>query len=123
MTEIIVRTKTELDAARKNKAELIIIEGDLAGRVRKSKKIAYAGTGTVAVISASVVASLATSPVTGGASLSFLAPVAALTGFEITAIAAVCFLGVGLIVALFKEYDEIEFDAKNMRLVLKRKQS
>ncbi len=117
MSEVLVRTKSELDEARKNKVSIIIIEGELAGKVKKSKKIAYAGTGAIAAITAAVAAA----PFTGGVSMLAAAPVAALTGFEIAAIIAVCFIGVGLLVALFKDYEEIEFDGKRQRLVLKRK--
>ncbi len=118
MNEVLVRTKSELEAARKNKASLIIIEGELAGKVKKSKKITYAGAGTITLIAAAVAAA----PVTGGLSMLAAAPVAALTGFEIAAIVAVCFVGVGLIVALFKDYEEIEFDGRKARMVLKRRQ-
>ncbi len=119
MNEVIVTTKSELEVARKNKASVIIIEGELAGKVKKSKKIAYASGGTITLIGAAVVAA----PVTGGLSMFAAAPVAALTGFEIAAIIAVCFVGVGLLVALFKDYEEVEFDGSRSRLVLKRKQS
>ncbi|MGL5475707.1 MAG: hypothetical protein ACRDBZ_14055 [Citrobacter braakii] len=118
MQKVVVRTKSELDAARKNKVDFITIEGELAGKVKKSKKIAYAGAGTITLIAAAVVAA----PVTGGLSMFAAAPVAALTGFEIATIIAVCFVGVGLIVALFKDYEEVEFDGSKARLVLKRKQ-
>lgn len=118
MSEVIVRTKNELAQAKKNNASVIIIEGELANNVKKSKRIAYAGTGTIAAITAAVAAA----PFTGGLSTVAAISVATLTGFEIAAIAAVCFVGVGLLVALFKDYEEIEFDGKKKRLVLKRKQ-
>lgn len=35
MTEVLVKTKSELDAARKNKSSIIIIEGELAKKVKK----------------------------------------------------------------------------------------
>ncbi|WP_350260774.1 hypothetical protein AAF463_11435 [Pantoea sp. BJ2] len=119
MNEVLVRTKSELDAARKNKSSMIIIEGELAKKVKKSKKIAYAGVGTLGVIGVAIAAV----PVTGGMSMFAAAPVAALTGFEIAAILAACFVGLGLLVALFKDYEEVEFDGKKLRMVLKRKQS
>lgn len=119
MTKVVVRTKSELDAARKNKSSMIIIEGELASKVKKSKKIAYAGAGTLATIGAAI----AVAPMSGGLSMFAATGVAALTGFEIAAIIAACALGIGLIVALFKDYEEIEFDGKNLRMVLKRKQN
>ncbi len=118
MSEVIVRTKSELDAARKSKASFIVIEGELAAKVKKSKRIAYASAGTIAVITAAIAAT----PITGGLSMLALAPTAALTGFETAAIIAACFVGLGLLIALFKDYEEIEFDGSKLRMVLKRKQ-
>lgn len=121
MSEVIVRTKSELDVARKSKASFIVIEGELAAKVKKSKRIAYASAGTIAVITAAI-AAIAATPITGGLSMLALAPTAALTGFETAAIIAACFVGLGLLIALFKDYEEIEFDGSKLRMVLKRKQ-
>ncbi|SEM49259.1 hypothetical protein SAMN04487857_102269 [Pseudomonas sp. ok272] len=49
------------------------------------------------------------------------APVAALTGFEIAAIIAAASLGLGLIIALFKDYEEVSCEPG--KLVLKKKQA
>lgn len=117
MSEVVVRTKSELETAKNNKAEVIIVEGELASKLKKSKKIAYASTATIALISAAAV----TVPATGGFSLVGLVPLATLSGIEIAGIIAIIFLGVGFLVALFKDYEEIDFDAKSLRLKLKRK--
>lgn len=123
MQEVVVRTKSELDAARKNKAELIIIEGDLAAKVKRGKKVAYASGTAITVLTVTLAATTATAPVTGGLSYFAAAPVAAMTGFEIATIIAVCFIGLSLLIALFKDYEELEFSSGKNRMILKRKQS
>lgn len=60
-------------------------------------------------------------PFTGGISAVGLVPIAAMTGLEIAAIIAAASLGLALIIAIFKEYEEIEYG--NGRLVLKKKRS
>lgn len=123
MQEVVVRTKSELDTARKNKAELIIIEGDLAAKVKRGKKVAYASGTAITVLTITLAATTATAPVTGGLSYIAAAPVAAMTGFEIATIIAVCFIGLSLLIALFKDYEELEFSSGKKRMILKRKQS
>lgn len=60
-------------------------------------------------------------PLTGGLSMFAAAPVAALTGLEIAAIIAAASVGLALIIALFKDYEEVSYDAG--KLVLKKRQS
>lgn len=115
MDQVIVRTKAELERAQENKVGIIRIEGDLANKVRKGKTVAKASGVTIAAVAAA----LAATPFTGGLSMVGLAPVAALTGFEIAAIIAAASIGIALIVAVFKDYEEIE--AGDGKLVLRRR--
>jgi thiamine monophosphate synthase len=112
ITSRTVSTKAELESAKDSKVDEIIVVGDLANDLKKSKKIAYAGAGTIAVLTAA----LAATPFTGGLSAVGLIPVAAMTGFEVAAIIIAFSIGVALIVAVFKDYDEIEYENGRMRL-------
>ena len=76
----------------------------------------------MAAISVSI-GGVATAPATGGLSLGFTAvsagTTATITGLEIATIIFISTMGIGLIIALFKEYEEIEFS--NGRMVLRKK--
>lgn len=115
MGRVIVRTKAELERAQESKAEFICVEGDFANKVRKGKTVAKASGVTITLVAAA----LAATPFTGGLSMVGLAPVAALTGFEIAAIIAAASIGIALLVAVFKDYEEIE--AGDGKLVLRRR--
>ena len=110
-----VSTKYELESAKNDGADEITVIGELADKLHKAKKIAYVGAGTLAVLTAA----LAAAPFTGGFSMVGFAPVAVLTGLEIAAIIAAASVGLALIIAVFKGYDEIEYS--NGKLVLKKK--
>jgi hypothetical protein len=110
-----VSTKSELESAKDSKVDEIIVIGDLANDLKKSKKIAYASAGTIAILTAAIAAT----PFTGGLSAIGLIPVAAMTGFEVAAIIVAVSIGITLIIAVFKDYDEIEYE--NGRMILKKK--
>ncbi|WP_244834935.1 hypothetical protein [Clostridium sp. BJN0001] len=65
------------------------------------------------------------SPFTAGTSLGIsalaAAPVVITTGASIPAIILASSLGIGFIIAIFRDYDEIEFDAFKPKIILKRK--
>lgn len=115
MRVVTVRTKAELESAKNAGCEQIIVEGSLADKLKTSKKIAMAGGITIALLGTA----LAAIPFTGGLSVAAFAPVAALTGFEIAAIIVAASLGLSLIIALFKDYEEISYE--NGKLVLKKR--
>ncbi|WP_273837671.1 hypothetical protein [Providencia rettgeri] len=119
MSEVIVKTKDELERAKNNKAEYILIKGELATKVKRGKTVAKASGITLTLISAALATALATAPVTGGLSFAAAAPIAAMSGFEIAAIIAAASIGISLLVAVFKDYEEIE--ASNGTLKLKRR--
>lgn len=116
MRSITVTTKEELKSAKDNGYENIIVQGTLANDLKKAKKIALAGSVTIGVLGAA----LAAIPFTGGLSIAAAVPIATLTGLEIAAIIIASSLGLALIIALFKDYEEISFEEK--KLVLKKKQ-
>jgi len=115
VSQVTVRTKSELESARVQGIEKIIVEGSLANKLKNSKRIAYVGGGTIAVLTAAIAAA----PFTGGVSFLAAAPIAALTGLEISAIIAVSAVGITLVIAVFKGYEEIEYS--DGRLILRKK--
>lgn len=110
-----VTTKNALILAKKQGVDEIVVTGSLAKKLDTVKKIATAGTAVIALITTA----LGAMPFTGGLSAFAAAPVAAMTGFEIAAIITAVSLGIGLIVALFRDYEEISF--LNDKLVLRKK--
>lgn len=120
---IIVRTKEELKKAIDLKYTEIIAKGDLAKKLKKSKSITKLSTKTLKILTVALGAGVLASPLTGGTSLGVslasLVPISTLTGIEVAAIVASSFLGIALIIAVFKEYEEIEYSKG--KLVLRKK--
>ena len=116
-----VRTKQELDAAMKSGVEEIVVEGELAKHVKNGKRVRTIGAGTLAVLGAAIGAS----PFTGGLSLAIAAPIAASTGLALAVVIAAVFVGLAILIALWKEYEEISFGYFDgeLRLVLRKKQA
>lgn len=98
----------------------IAIEGPLAEKIHKSRMITKLGIGGLASLGA-IVAALGLMPVTVGVSGIAAAPVAALSGLEIATVIAVATMGLGLLIALFKDYEEIEFSTTPPKLKLRKK--
>lgn len=116
----IVTTKQELEAAKERGDEEIIVNGELADKLKKAKRITTVGTGALSVLVASMGVATVAAPATGGLSFFAAAPAAALTGIEIAAIIAASAVGLALLIAVFKDYEEISYS--NGRLVLKKRQ-
>ncbi len=122
-----VTTKEELKAAQSKGVDEIIVVGKLAGQLKLAKKVALLSTATLAALGVFLttvtVTTTVTAPMTGG--MSYLAaapvvvPVAAMTGVEVAAIIAASFLGLALILAIYKDYEEISYESG--RLVLRKK--
>ena len=72
-----------------------------------------------AVALAALFASVTLAHATGGLTLGVAASAATLSGFEIATIIFVSLLGVGAVLAIWKDYDEIEMD--HGRIKIKRK--
>jgi hypothetical protein len=129
MTITEVSTKKELEEAKRNKPDKIIVTGELANKLKKSKKILKIGAVGLTVLSASgalVIGGIAAAPATMGISASamfFTAPAAvavgAISGVDIAAIITASSIGIALIIAIFKGYNEIEFSPG--KLVLRKK--
>jgi hypothetical protein len=99
----------------------IIVEGELANKLKKAKKVTMVRAGTLALLTVVIGATTVMAPVTGGISYFAAAPVAAMSGLEIAAIITASSIGLGLLIALFKGYEEVEFS--NGKMVLRKRQS
>jgi len=120
METVIVTTKEELKKAQEQKVDEIIVNGDLANKLKKAKQITKLGATGLAILTAALGVGIVAAPVTGGLSMFAAAPVAALTGLEIAAIITASALGIALIIAIFKDYEEISFENGKMTLRKKR---
>ena len=116
---VTVSTKSELERAKDNGEPEIIVLGALADKLKNTKKIATLGAAAIASLVAVVGVATVTAPETFGLSYVAVAPVAALTGVEISAIIVAASLGIALILAIFKEYEEISYEGG--KLILKKK--
>lgn len=70
-----------------------------------------------------MIATCATIPLTGGGSVLVVSSLAALSGLDIAVIIAAASIGIALIIAVFRDYEEIEFSNGKMILKLKRKKN
>ena len=120
-----VETKEQLKQAQMDKVEEIIVVGKLAKDLKKAKKITTLSAASLGVLTAVIGVGAAMAPFTAGASLVFsvtgTGAAAASTGLSIPAIIAIATLGSGLVLMMFKYYEEVEFDLKNQTLKLRRK--
>ena len=116
----VVTTKQELEAAKKRGDMEIVVKGELANKLKKAKKVTMVGAGTLALLTAAIAAATVTAPVTGGLSYFMAAPIAAASGLEVAAIILASTIGLALLIALFKDYEEISYSDGGM--VLRKRQ-
>ncbi|MDO9766933.1 hypothetical protein Q7506_03250 [Glaesserella parasuis] len=104
----IISTKSELEKAIQNKETHFIVKGELAEKIQRSRKITTLDSWSLGILTVAI-GGIVLSPATGGVSgaigLSAASAVATLTGIEIAVILAVAFVGIGLIMAIYKDYD------------------
>ncbi|EHW0577205.1 TPA: hypothetical protein ACGBCJ_001745 [Escherichia coli] len=117
MAEVTVRSKDELEKAQNSRAEIIIIEGELANKIKKAKAV----TKVSGVVIAAMIATCATIPLTGGGSVLAVSSLAALSGLDIAIIIAAASIGIALVIAVFRNYEEIEFS--NGKMICKKTES
>lgn len=92
----IVFTKSELKEAIKNNVEFIIIQGDLAKKIHRTRIFSKVGTKTSKWEGKENIG------------LGSAATIAAFTGIEIAIIIIAISIGIGIIISLWKGYDEVE---------------
>lgn len=130
MNEITVYTKEELEEAKNKGYEKIIVKGELADKLYKAKKITTLNKTSLALIVGAIGTGVALAPFSGGTSLAIsgitATAVGVTTGVGAAVIILVASLGVGFIIAIYKDYDvkakvtssdgsvvELEFTKKN----------
>lgn len=123
MSQVVVTTKEQLKRAVQSKEEDILIQGDVLKYYKAASKLKTVGKISLAIAVAGVVAV----PFTGGLStigtMGVVAAAASSVSLSTTAlITFIVFMGVGLLFAIFSDYEEIETEAgiKGIKLKLKR---
>lgn len=120
-----VRTKEELKKAKADNIKEIIVIGKLAKDLKAAKKITTLGTASLGILTTAIGVGVVAAPFTAGTSLGISAltavPLAASTGVSVPAIILASTIGIGFIIAIFKDYQEIEFDATKPSIRLKKK--
>ena len=114
-----VSTKEALALAKRNNEVEIVVVGHLAEKVKSSKKIAALSVISIAVLGGAVGLATIAGPETGGLSIIAAAPVLGWSGLEVSAVIIAASLGLGLIIALSKDYEEISYEKG--QLVLRKK--
>jgi hypothetical protein len=115
---MLVTTAEELKAATKRGDLEIIVTGDLADTVKKTKKAKKIGAAGFGILALGLLAA----PFTGGASLGAgLAATSALSAGGIAAIIAASGVSIALIYAIHKDYEELSYHKG--KLVLRKRAS
>ena len=102
---MIVKTREELKEAQEKGVDEIVVIGDLADKLKKSKLILKIS----AVAMALLIGAVGLLPLTGGASVVVLGPIIALTGLDIGIITAATIIGIGLVTATYNDYEEYSY--------------
>ena len=119
---VVVYTKEELADATRRKERRIVVKGELAAKISASFKglrnLSASSLNTLALV---LSGAALFAPFTGGVSLGAAGTVMGTVGAALTAsaIAAISAIGVALIVAVFKGYDEIKLSGGGIELVLR----
>lgn len=119
---VVVTTKEELEAAAKNKEPRILVLGDLASKLELSfqglRKLSSSSLNTLALV---LSGAALFAPFTGGVSLGAAGTVMGTVGAALTAtaIAAISAIGLALVIAVFKGYDEVKLSGGGIELVLR----
>lgn len=118
---VTVRNLDELKKAKKEGEHEIIVQGELAAKLKKASKIAKLSKWTIVALAGVIGVSAMTVPVTGGLSMGAAASAAALTGLEIASIITASSIGIALILAIFKDYEEVGYSEEG-GFILRKKQ-
>lgn len=123
MSQVVVTTKEQLKRAVKNKEEDILIQGDVLKYYKAASKLKTVGKFSLGI----AIAGVAAVPFTGGLSsigtMGVVAAAATSASLSTTAlITFIVFMGVGLLFAIFNDYEEIETEAglRGVKLKLKK---
>lgn len=120
---VVVHTKEELNEAQKRGAERILVKGELGKKLHTSfKALRSIGASSLNTLALVMSGAALFAPFTGGVSLGAAGTVMGTVGAALTAtaIAAISAIGLALVIAVFKGYEEVRLGGGGMELVIKK---
>lgn len=120
---VAVSTPEELAAATKAGAERILVKGELGEKMATAfKALRSIGVSSFNTLALVMGGAALFAPFTGGVSLGAAGTVMGTVGAALTAtaIAAISAIGLALVIAVFKGYDEVKFSAAGFEMVIKK---
>ncbi|WP_308498839.1 hypothetical protein [uncultured Anaerobiospirillum sp.] len=120
---VVVHTKEELNEAQKSGAERILVKGELGKKLHTSfKALRSIGSSSLNTLALVMSGAALFAPFTGGVSLGAAGTVMGTVGAALTAtaIAAISAIGLALVIAVFKGYEEVRLGGGGMELVIKK---
>lgn len=120
---IVVYTVEELAQAQKDMAERIVVKGELAEKLKVALKgLRSIGAGSLNTLALCLSGAALLAPFTGGVSLGAAGTAMGTLGAALTAtaIAAISAIGLALVIAVFKGYDEVKLGGGGVELVIKK---
>lgn len=120
---VVVYTVEELAQAQKDKAERIVVKGELAEKLKVALKgLRSIGAGSLNTLALCLSGAALLAPFTGGVSLGAAGTAMGTLGAALTAtaIAAISAIGLALVIAVFKGYDEVKLGGGGVELVIKK---
>lgn len=122
---VVVYTAQELAKAQKSGAERILVKGQLASKLETAlKAIKNMSASTLNTLALVLSGAALLAPFTGGVSLGAAGTVMGTLGAAVTAaaIAAISAIGLSLVIAVVKGYDEVKISGGGLELVIKKQQ-
>lgn len=123
-SSVVVYTKEELDEAQKSQAERIVVKGELGRKLHTAfKGLKSLSSSSLNALALCLSGAALFAPFTGGVSLGAAGTVMGTVGAALTAsaIAAISAIGLALVIAVFKGYDEVKLGGGGVELVIKKK--
>lgn len=120
---VVVYTVEELAQAQKDRAERIVVKGELAEKLKVALKgLRSIGAGSLNTLALCLSGAALLAPFTGGVSLGAAGTAMGTLGAALTAtaIAAISAMGLALVIAVFKGYDEVKLGGGGVELVIKK---
>ena len=120
---VVVYTVEELAQAQKDRAERIVVKGELAEKLKVALKgLRSIGAGSLNTLALCLSGAALLAPFTGGVSLGAAGTAMGTLGAALTAtaIAAISAIGLALVIAVFKGYDEVKLGGGGVELVIKK---
>ncbi len=114
---VVVHTKEELNEAQKSGAERILVKGELGKKLHTSfKALRSIGSSSLNTLALVMSGAALFAPFTGGVSLGAAGTVMGTVGAALTAtaIAAISAIGLALVIAVFKGYEEVRLGGGGM---------